>query len=421
MYRWRIERDGECVSGFYSFACRGEVNAHEDVHQVATTKIDAMATCRFVHAGGVLHDASRRNLSSKIFRSMYAPKVSGLLRITQSLLMHCNLQHLVAFSSVAALLHPAGSSAYGAVNSIMDVLISQLPITGVAALSIQWGPWSSTGMVSNSPKVSKAMKEFGITMISPTQGLWTFSRLLLTTPSVSLLAVLPFDESQSSFGDSLHEVILGRGQFRGEHGVAERVVHGVDLRQIASKVESLLSAIIGNTIESQMESLVKYGADSLCAIEIQRQLSEEFNVDVPPSFLYDFPTVHSMSTAIQAMISDNEAYFLAVRPRSGTSAAIPECDPLGIKELILREPDGLQTDHSNFECTKIADFSRWDVDALVDNVPRARFGKYLSDIDKFDSAAFGIAAVESSLMDPQQRILLEVRVTNCNIHSFAIT
>jgi acyl transferase domain-containing protein len=60
---------------------------------------------------------------------------------------------------------------------------------------------------------------------------------------------------------------------------------------------------------------------------------------------------------------------------------------------------------------------RWDWEALSSSAAGtgaqlpARFGGWLSGIDMFDAAAFGVSGVEAMLMDVQQRMLLELSLT----------
>ena len=69
------------------------------------------------------------------------------------------------------------------------------------------------------------------------------------------------------------------------------------------------------------------------------------------------------------------------------------CEPNGAHDTITTTP-----------------YTRWDLEAPRNGKShlRARFGSVLASVDCFDATQFGIFWPEAELMDPQQRMLLEV-------------
>jgi acyl transferase domain-containing protein len=74
---------------------------------------------------------------------------------------------------------------------------------------------------------------------------------------------------------------------------------------------------------------------------------------------------------------------------------------------------------------------RWDVEApdaiwQMDRPAQLRvhFGGFLADVVLFDAAVFQISSVEAQLMDPQQRLMLEVLLDDAPVdwrHACAFT
>merc|ERR1712183_1045131 len=100
-----------------------------------------------IHAAGVLEDRLAQNLDRSHLQAALGPKVDGALNLHEACTDR-TIRHFVLFSSVASLLGSPGQANYGAGNAFLDSLAQFRCARGLAALSLQWGPWSEVGMAA---------------------------------------------------------------------------------------------------------------------------------------------------------------------------------------------------------------------------------------------------------------------------------
>lgn len=91
-----------------------------------------------VHAGGVLRDATVLNQTAHSAREVFAPKL-GVAHAAGWAADALPLQQLVAFSSVAGVLGPAGQANYAGANAGLDAWAQGRQARGTAGVSAQWG------------------------------------------------------------------------------------------------------------------------------------------------------------------------------------------------------------------------------------------------------------------------------------------
>jgi microcystin synthetase protein McyD len=400
---------------FQSFVFRASIDSKIDLDGVFS--ILKMAKCSklcFIHASGTLKDAALKNQTKAAFYNMYSPKVSGVENILNQLQSRGSLSWLVAFSSIAALLFPAGSSSYGAVNAIMENIVSSSLMKGVRASSIQWGAWKQIGMVSKSVEVEYAMTKLNVSMISPVQGITAFDSLIRCEYMQSLYVLVPFKSTNNV-------PVCGELQHANGKMAARKVLSHKQGREIVSptavktKVVHILETILGNRIQDESESLISYGADSLCAIEIQNALSKEFLLAIPASFLFDHPSVDSMAAEVLMKLNGAKQETISKPSLNIVLPNIRGANLPSIECMSTREPNGCSRDGINVnDPTRIVTSAdRWDVEQIQFHTLRSRFGKFISHVDKFDAELFRVASMEALMMDPQQRLLIEVRTCPC--------
>lgn len=79
-----------------------------------------------------------------------------------------------------------------------------------------------------------------------------------------------------------------------------------------------------------------------------------------------------------------------------------------VQDMSTRLPD-LSPQEYLSDAIHTIPLDRWEVDAIPESNLGGRFGGFVKTWAKFDAAAFSITPSEAALMDPQQRVMLEVR------------
>jgi len=97
------------------------------------------------------------------------------------------------FSSVAAVIGPAGSASYAAANAALDTIALERLTSGIPSTSVQWGAWAEVGMVSEAKAVHRSMERAGIAMISPCNGLVALAKIILSGTNTSIITAIPFN------------------------------------------------------------------------------------------------------------------------------------------------------------------------------------------------------------------------------------
>jgi len=120
-----------------------------------------------IHGAGVIHDKLLRDKTPESFDRVLGTKLDGALNLTR-LLRPEALRFAALFSSVAGRFGNKGQSDYAAANEALNKLAIWLDRRWPGrVLSVNWGPWSGIGMVSD---LEGHLGRRGLGMIPPDVG-----------------------------------------------------------------------------------------------------------------------------------------------------------------------------------------------------------------------------------------------------------
>lgn len=293
-----------------------------------------------VHAAGVLDDGLLAQQTWERFRKVMAPKMDGawnLHRLTEGQ----PLDFFVFFSSVAGLLGSPGQGNYAAANAFLDALAERRRQQGLAALSVNWGPWEGAGMAAGLTAADRARwNAGGLQTIPVDQGLAALEKLL--SENAAHVGVLPVDWAKflAQFPHNRRPALLAEfaGQQRGAGGQRAAKQQAL-LQRLKSSAPAQRSALLIAFLQEQVaktlgtspsdldvnEPLKNMGLDSLMVVEMKNEIEASLGVEVPVEEFGEDLTVDKLAKVIDKELASSPDAGAA--SSAGGERALPAAPP----------------------------------------------------------------------------------------------
>ena len=407
-------RAGSLVATDASAAADAADAAHWCAHNLAHP-----LTALF-HAAGALADAPLARTRPARLRAAAAPKAAGAAATLASL---AALPTAVAilFSSVASLVGPPGSAAYGGANAALDTGAASSQAAGRPAVALQWGAWSSIGMVATSDAVGRAMWRGGLPPLAPADALRALAHAVAAAALPPVIAVLAADWNAFRASGKGVAALAAAPFFDGVCGEREEQAAPAaapapaptaapppapppDARAAAA-VAAALTAVLGVTPADPHALLAAAGLDSLAAVELRDELAASLGVPLPATLAFDAPTTAALVDRVAAAVRGKGGVGAPAAVARAPLAPGPPSTAVAVTSACARLPP------AGAETARVAPLARWDADSGPAGgharAHGARWARWLPRAASFDAASFRVPHGEAVRMDPQQRLMLE--------------
>ena len=275
-----------------------------------------------IHAAGVLDDGLLLNQNWERFETVMKPKIIGTWNLHQAT-KDRNLDFFVCFSSIVSLIGSPGQGNYSAANGFMDALMQHRRMLKLSGLSINWGPWSDSGMAADSERQNH-FSALGIRMITPEWGLEMLEKILFhKEPQIGIFLVnwslfltqisrhscspflssvnknkSPAFNSQDLIRPQKSNIIKSLQEGRNNLLQSLEKVNPIQQNQLLlSYLQTQVAKVLGfssSDFIDPYQEFSEFGMDSLMAVELKNNLQADLGVSLATNLIFDYATVSSL-------------------------------------------------------------------------------------------------------------------------------
>ncbi|KZW99784.1 hypothetical protein JL49_15650 [Pseudoalteromonas luteoviolacea] len=222
------------------------------------------------------------------------------------------------------------------------------------------------------------------------------------------------------------------------------------VQNVLFDIASIALDMAPNELDAE-ESFADYGVDSILAIQMLDEINAKFDLNLPATLLFDYPSIETLSKHIIAEHSDKAMALLPAQSQNNSCTATQTIEyaisadntrslrkhrshnkasqsetqeqentksiPANSGKIAIIGMSGQFGDANNLDDfwamlvekrTSVKAQTRWDQTGLsVNQKSWSKYASLLKDISTFDAPFFSITPQEAMYMDPQQRLFLQ--------------
>lgn len=214
-----------------------------------------------------------------------------------------DLDCFLLFSSVSAVWGSVDLSHYTAANQFMDTLSIYRGQLGLPSLSVDWGPWAEVGMSSHSAEKT-LLEKLGFALMAPHTALKAMDEALSTSDNLRLIADVKWINFRPFIDfclqPSLFEKVslLPEVNLKTEDRKTHARLRAASPEEARILIEQIVRAelrtvtLIESTDSIDADQRFNFmGLDSLMAISYVAKLENYFQLKLPSTLTYNYPTI----------------------------------------------------------------------------------------------------------------------------------
>ena len=375
-----------------------------------------------LHAAGVLRDSLLQSMVQSDIYASAVPKAFAASHL--QIAVHCKpLEAFGLFSSLASLFGNVGQANYAAANAFLDVLALCCRSHGCFGSSLQIPAVSGAGMGARRFAAEKldAMGAISLDTFVDCLSVSLVPARAATERTQAPLSPMALENiaapSLQKHGQCERDTVIACTNDNAEGSAfAQAIAPCAPNEKRAMAAVAVLRVVLELTGVSPKAltadtPLMEAGVDSLAATELASRLRALAGVALSSTLVFEQPTAH----AISALLVDQGG----AHAESAPSFTVPTSRAKSLGGIVCmdrvasRWPGGLAARakidvalSAAGDAITLAPATRWSHDGA--SLGSVLQGGFLSSLERFDAASFGLAPAEALAMDPQQRLLLEI-------------